>query len=233
MRKLFQLLIVLGASVVRPQHVDARASASTCTQSMTAKEQAFVRGAQRAFEKARVPQFVRHAFVANAFRESRYHVAKSTPPTAPDARAGGSHTAYQILKPNLVKALHKLGLQWSDAIPAHPNPTIAEIEHYAEVQTRVALEVADAMGIRWSLSEPQEPQVLNFFSRWAAGSWSWKRVLGHPTVSTVLADGIPADSARLRRAAELLEAQTRLISASALYKLLIYRQQLVGCMLDG
>jgi hypothetical protein len=231
-RKLIYLLTIFGVGFVRPNDVNAQTT-QTCAQPVNDEEQAFVRGANRAFELAKTPTFVRHAFLANAYRESKYQVAQSTPPTAPDHKAGGSHTAYQILKPNLLRALMKLGLSWADVVPNHAALTLAEIERYAEVQTRVALAVSVAMGIRWSLTSPQEPQVLNYFSRWAAGSWSWERVRAHPTVNAILVDGVPSDLRLLRRAADTLAAQKRLISASALYKLLLYRQVAAGCAVAG
>lgn len=232
MRKLIYLLTIFGVGFVRPNGVNAQTT-QTCAQPVNDEEQAFVRGANRAFELAKTPTFVRHAFLANAYRESKYQVAQSTPPTAPDHKAGGSHTAYQILKPNLDKAVTRLGLTWDDVVPGRPVLTLAEIERYAEVQTRVALSVTTALGVRWSVTAPREPQVLDYFARWAASSWSWDRVVAHPAVGAVLVNGIPTDSRLLRRAAEMLEARKRLISASALYKLLIYRQQIASCMLAG
>ena len=89
------------------------------------------------------------------------------------------------------------------------------------------------MGLTWPTTKTPEPVVLNYFSRWAAGAWSWKRVKAQPQIAAALKNGIPESNDELRALAYRLERQGRKIAASALFKLLIYRQLQAGCLLSG
>lgn len=197
------------------------------------EQAAFIRGVHRAFDKLNLPRYVRTAFMANAMHESGLNLRSVSHASLPDSKSGGSHTAYQILKPNLVRTLAKLELRWSDVVPPTAPKTLDEIEHYAELQTAAALSLADTMGIRWAKSGKQEHDVLNYFSRWAAGSWTWSRVLKQADVRAALKNGVPADNAAVLKIARRLEAQGRLISASALFKLVLFRQMQESCFTSG
>jgi hypothetical protein len=232
--KFLKVLFILSAGLTKPNPAEGKTKpkpAQTCT--FDATQTAFTRGVNRAFDKLHLPSYVRFAFMANAEHESKMRVRAVSAPNLPDHKSGGSHTAYQILKPNLTRTLLKLDLRWSDVVPPKANLTLDEVEHYAEVQTNTAFELTRTMGLRWPQTKTPETVVLNYFSRWAAGAWPWSRVKAQAQVAEALKDGIPTSNADLWALARRLESQGRLIASSALYKLLLYRQFQTGCLLSG
>jgi hypothetical protein len=232
--KFLKVLFIIGAGFIKPNPAEGKTKpkpAQTCA--FDASQSAFYRGMNRAFDKLHLPTYVRFAFLANANHESGLHVRRVSAAHLPDSKSGGSHTAYQILKPNLTRTLLKLNLRWSDVVPAKANLTLDEIEHYAEVQTNTALELTRTMGLRWPETKNPETVALNYFSRWAAGAWPWSRVKAQAQVAEALKDGVPVSNADLWALARRLESQGRLIASSALYKLLLYRQFQTGCLLSG
>lgn len=234
MHKFLKVLFIIGAGFIKPNPAEGKTKpkpAQTC--SFDSTQSAFYRGMNRAFDKLHLPTYVRFAFLANATHESGLHVRRVSAAHLPDSKSGGSHTAYQILKPNLTRTLLKLDLRWSDVVPPKANLTLDEIEHYAEVQTNTALELTRTMGLRWPETKNPETVALNYFSRWAAGAWPWSRVKAQAQVAEALKDGVPVSNADLWALARRLESQGRLIASSALYKLLLYRQFQAGCLLSG
>jgi hypothetical protein len=199
----------------------------------TPEQHAFMRGVHRAFDKLSLPRYVRFAFMANAMHESGMGLRQVSHASLPDSKSGGSHTAYQILRPNLVKTISRLKLRWSDVVPPTTLGTFDEIEQYAEVQTRTALALADTMGLKWSSTGSPELVAVNFFSRWAAGSWPWSRVLKQPNVAAILKGGIPRDNAAVLALARKLERNGRLIAASSLFKLVLFRRMQQPCFESG
>jgi hypothetical protein len=72
-----------------------------------------------------------------------------------------------------------------------------------------------------------------FASRWAAGSWPWSRVLKQPNVAAILKGGIPRDNAAVLALARKLERNGRLIAASSLFKLVLFRRMQQPCFESG
>ncbi len=234
MHKFLKVLFILGAGLIKPPTAEGKTKpkpAQTCA--FDANRAAFARGVHNAFDMLPLPAYVRFAFMANAEHESGMRVTSVSAAHLPDHKSGGSHTAYQMLKPNLTRTLLKLNLRWGDVIPARAPQTSDQIERYAEVQTTTALALADSMGLKWPNTKTPETVVLNYFSRWAAGAWPWKRVKAQAQVAEVLKHGIPAANDELWALAKRLEKQGRLIASSALYKLLLFRQFQSGCVLSG
>ena len=67
----------------------------------------------------------------------------------------------------------------------------------------------------------------------AAGAYLLYPRKAQAQVAAALKDGIPAANDELWALAKRLEKQGRLIAASALFKLLLYRQLQAGCVLSG
>lgn len=234
MNKFLKVLLILSAGLIKPATAEGKTKPKP-TQSCAsdANRAAFTRGVHTAFDKLSLPAYVRFAFLANAEHESGMGVTRVSAAHLPDSKSGGSHTAYQILKPNLTRTLLKLNLRWGDVIPAKVPQAPDQIARYAEVQTTTALALADSMGLKWPQTKMPETVVLNYFSRWAAGAWPWKRVKAQAQVAAVLKNGIPASNDELWELAKRLENQGRLIAASALFKLFLFRQLQAGCLLSG
>lgn len=234
MNKFLKVLFILSAGFIKPATAEGKTKPKpTQTCAFDANRAAFTRGVYNAFDKLSLPAYVRFAFLANAEHESGMHVTRVSASHLPDSKSGGSHTAYQMLKPNLTRTLLKLNLRWGDVIPPKAPQAPDQIARYAEVQTTTALALADSMGLKWPDTKTPETVVLNYFSRWAAGAWPWKRVKAQAQVAAALKDGIPAANDELWALAKRLEKQGRLIASSALFKLLLYRQLQAGCVLSG
>lgn len=185
---------------------------------------AFVDGAHDAFDDADTPAGLRAALLATAERESSMNVHYKSAPSQRDERVGGSFTAYQILKPHLLRLLKREGLQWSEVIPTTEVTDPVAVRRYARLQTRLALRLARESGYVWNTSAP-EHSALNLFSMWAAGSWTWPRVRRTPAVRQVLGDEpLPADTTSLRELGRVLRLRKLDIAASAVFKLALYRR---------
>jgi hypothetical protein len=183
---------------------------------------AFINGASRAFEEHEVSRNLRLAFLANAWHESGMAVEAESASHLPDSKSGGSFTAYQILYPNLVKSLQPLGYTLSDVIPVLPMSPEAR-EEYAYRQTRVALQFYRDFKYSWD-PKNEDYSALNLFSKWAAWSWGWNRVIKTPEVAAILGRGpMSEDIQDLReKSAELYTAGLP-ISGSAVLKFATYK----------
>lgn len=182
---------------------------------------AFINGATRAFEEARLGKNLRLAFLANAWHESGMAVEAASAPHLPDSKSGGSFTAYQILRPNLLKSIQPLGYSLDDVIPVFPMSQDMR-EEYAYRQTRVALQFFRDFKYTWT-STDEDYAALNLFSKWAAWSWGWNRVRKTPEVAAILGPGIPMSVSDLReKSAELYTAGLP-IAGSAVLKFSTYK----------
>lgn len=188
-----------------------------------AASSAFVAGADEAFDAVGAPPEMRAAYLATAERETGMRVHYRSDSRLRDERAGGSYTAYQILKPNLLRLLEAEGLRWSEVVPAAA-PTAADIRRYARIQTRLAMRLAREGGPVWNTHAP-ECSALDLFAFWAAGSWTWSRVRRVPAVRQVLGDGaLPSDNTALLGLGRALDARKLRIASSAVHKLAAYRR---------